>query len=200
MVKRGVEVVFGDPAAGSALANLHLDDDRHGRWHTAFVPGMDQPVAFRVAREPDGRLACTGLLIGGVADPVAEPTEVTASSLRRVSPVALVEAFAHAARGLDTLASERPAFGGLVAEATDVPRRRIRKRTLRAGMAAPKRRDLEDLADAYRAALADPTTARKPVTAVAARLGISRHTAQRWRARAIEAGLLPAGIDGRDKR
>lgn len=200
MVKRGAEVVFGGPPAGAALADLGLDDERHGRWHTALVPGLDQPVAFRVTREPGGRLACTGLLLGGVADPGAEPAEVTARSLRRVSPVPLLEAFAHAARGLDTVANEHPVLGGLVAEATEVPRRRIRKRRLKAGMAAPKRRDLEDLADAYRAALADPTTARKPVTTVAVRLGVSRHTAQRWRARAIEAGLLPAGIDGRDKR
>ena len=50
------------------------------------------------------------------------------------------------------------------------------------------------------AALADPATSRRPVATVAERLGVSRHTAQRWRARAIEAGLLPPEVNREGKR
>ncbi len=191
--------MFGGP--GGALAPLHVDDDRHGHWLTAVLPAFPYPVAFRVARAVDGRLVCTGMVFGGNPNPDAEPAEVTATHLRQVSPSSLLAAVGRGDRYLSRLA-ELPGWAAPVTEALGPlgRPRRIRKRALRAGMSGPKTRDLEDLAAEYRAALADPATARKPVAAVAARLNISRHTAQRWRAKAVAAGLLPPQIGERGKR
>lgn len=156
-------------------------------WPVAVLEGPDLPfdLHIRVARQPDGRLAITGMKLNGYD----RATEITAKSLRVISFSDVLKAAS------DAIFAEDPAFSSALL-GYDVgnvaPRSRPR---LRPGPPGYDRSFFAEVADAYREAeLRDPT---HPYDHFMKHWGggLSLSTARRWVQRARDKGLLgPANM------
>jgi hypothetical protein len=158
------------------------------------------PVAMSLGRAPDGRLICTGLLIANldlpaIYDPPADApewygsqrVEVTPRSLRKLPLAELLESVVALRDDPRGRAFFREIFR-LADELPTLPRRRP-------GPRGYDRAHFEQVADAYRAALAH--TPHAPIKALAQQLHYSEATVRRWLQRARDMGLLGASTPGR---
>jgi hypothetical protein len=138
---------------------------------------LELPLAVQWGFAPDGRLICTGLLVGW--DP-EEPAEVTSRALRRIK---LSEIMAD----LPNLPDKAPSALG---------RRSIKSLIEAAPKARPAHpgpqgwpdEHYQEVARLYRAGLVKAP--RSPMKWLAAQLDTSEPTAYRWRDEAVNRGLL----------
>jgi hypothetical protein len=65
---------------------------------------LETRVRVRLGKDPDGRLLCTGLIVGALEDPDL-PTEIQARTLREI-PLAQILGFVARAMSTDPLAAE----------------------------------------------------------------------------------------------
>jgi hypothetical protein len=189
-------VRLGLPADREQIAEF--TNNRH--WAVLEGGGLPYPVTLSLGIGHDGRLRCTGIILGALT---AEPAEITSASLREVRITELLQEIAMFGNLLETLISytgrheDRPFLDrlmpGLVA---DLPPRPPSVR----GAALP-RSHFEQVAKEYRRALKLPITA--PMTEVQRRLAewlgreIPEPTARRWVQRARDMGLLGASRPGK---
>lgn len=159
----------------------------------------DPPIALQFGHSPEGRLICTGLLVGWQLNAIGDPTklpssqrrELTARALRRIKLPEILS-------DLDPL-SEDEELGG--------PRKRSRKGTTGAdpippwllqslpvvGHPGPKGHPDEHyrmVAQRYETALL--VAPRSPMKWLAEQLHCSGATAHRWRDEAARRGFLPS--------
>jgi len=170
-----------------------LPGDR-GKW--VFGPPQERedddgipPLALRVGKTPDGRLICTGLLIGpiGVTEINGERFydseavhEVTARTLRRVKLGELLNEITEVA-GDETL-PDSAAAQRIIAAAQEGRAAR------RPGPKGYPAEHFANVANAYRQALmVRPLT---PIKYLAEQLGASEASIHRWLRRARDMGLL----------
>lgn len=177
------------------MISFDLDEDRQRlidfvterRWITVTGEELPYPINFSVAVGENGRLVCTGLILGALAE---ETVAITSSSLRHVS---ISELLRHV-----TDAYDDPIFGSIfehivrdMSEAPPPPRVR----------GSLSDQHFEYVAAEYRQALALEPTA--PMRELRRRLGlwqgreIPEPTARRWVQRARDKGLLGASHPGK---
>lgn len=161
-------------------------------WWEAQLEGMPHPVLVRLAKGEDGRLVCTGLILGAQTNVWPRPDlgdehltperEVTARSLRAVPLGAIVSrltATSHLPG--DNLANTLP---------PDLPLPKLRP-----GPKGHPRQHFEDMAARYRRALV--TNPRRPVKAVSEETGYPEATVRRHLQRARDMGLLEPAPPGK---
>jgi hypothetical protein len=165
----GQEAVSPGPPATRPAA---LEQDLEGPCFKLL--GGDLPLAFQVGTAADGRLVCTGLLIGW-----NEPrAEVTARALRNIRLGEILGDLVPMGARAPT-AKGRKAARALV---TDAPRARTR----RPGPAGHPREHYEQVAKLYKEA----GKRRAPVKWVAEQMDASPATVHRWLQKCREDGLL----------
>jgi len=179
-VREGIEVRLGGSREGLP-ADLGLD---RGVWHEVALDAVPYPVLVRLAEDGAGRLLIDGLVFG--ASRSDQPAEITSGHLR-LPLAAVVEQCAR----IQGLADHPHRFIAALAADAAVTSRRVRRPRLRPGGGPPTDRELRDFARVYLGYVTDPATSRRPMSATARRLAMSRATAHRWHTRAVEAGLLP---------
>lgn len=189
-------VRLGDPVDRERLAGFA--DVR--QWVVLEDGGLPYPVAVSVGIGEDGRLRCTGVILGALT---GEPVEVTSASLREVRVAEILQQIAAAGNLLEALISftgpgaDRPfldrLYPGLV---PDLP---PRVQPVRGG--ALPRAHFEAVASEYRRALVK--NKRAPMAELRRRLGdwtgrdVPEPTARRWVQRARDMGLLGASRPGK---
>jgi len=159
------------------------------------------PVAVSLGRAPDGRLIITGMLIanleiGADYDPGpdapewyrSKPVEITTRSLRKVHVADLL----NSVTALRDDPEGRALFRRLFGLADDLPASFQRRRPGPKGL---PREHFEEVAQAYRRALAEAPSA--PVRALAKQLNASEATVRRWIQRARDMGLLGPSTPGK---
>jgi hypothetical protein len=141
-------------------------------WVAVENVGVPFPIVVRLGKSPDGRLACTGMVIG----PDAElGQEITARSLRQIPLGQILSTVA----GLDFPGAEE--LGGEVTHLWRQP-------PARPGPTALSREDLQRVAEDYRAALLQAP--RSPIKLMAQKVHASEATIRRRVQRARDMGLL----------
>jgi hypothetical protein len=187
---------------------LGLPDDRERlaeftksrQWVVLEDGGLPYPVAVSAGIGDDGRLRCTGLILGALT---AEPAEITSASLRNVRVAELLQEIAGSGNLLEALISfegpgeDRPFLDrlnpGLL---PDLP-----PRVQPVSGGALPRAHFEAVASEYRRALV--TSKHAPMTELRRRLGewlereVPEPTARRWVQRARDMGLLGASRQGK---
>lgn len=152
-----------------------LVEDRN--WIAFKQEGLPFPLLMSFGKAADGRLICTGLVAGALAD---EPVEVTARSLREL-PIADLLGSVVALKDDDDFGGIFRAVLDLADEVEELPRRRP-------GPRGYDRHHFEHVAAIYREALT--TSPRAPMREATRRLHTSEATARRWVQRARDMGLL----------
>jgi hypothetical protein len=161
--------------------------------------GLPFPVAVSLGRAPDGRLIITGMLIANLDIPAvydedapewfrSKPVEITTRSLREVHVADLLNSVTALRDDPKGKALYRRLFG----LADDLPASFERRRP---GPKGYSREHFEDVAQAYRRALAEAPSA--PVKTLAKQLGYSEATVRRWIQRARDMGLLGPSTAGK---
>lgn len=161
--------------------------------------GLPYPVALSAGIGDDGRLRCTGVILGALT---AEPAEITSASLRNVRVTELLQGLARLGDALEAMISyegpreSRPFLDRLVhGLISDLPPRPPSVR------GALPREHFEVVAREYRRALA--LDSRAPMAEMRRRLAtwlgkeIPEPTARRWVQRARDMGLLGASRAGK---
>jgi hypothetical protein len=153
----------------------------------------DPPLAMQIGFEPDGRLICTGLLIGWQIDAIGDPAqadpaarkELTARALRDIRLGELLADYAPlAADGSDPNPSRSR-------DASPIPNWLLQT-VPRPPHPGPKGYDdnhYKRVAQLYKAALVDAP--RAPMVRLAEQLQCGNATAYRWRDEAAARGFLP---------
>ncbi|MDN5917094.1 MAG: hypothetical protein L0I76_18660 [Pseudonocardia sp.] len=174
-------VTFLQPAHQAELFR-ELEEGRH--WVAFRGDELPLPVMLSLGRADDGRLICTGLVLGAPTD---ELREVTSRSLRGVPISELI--------GAVTALRDDPGFAafyrvalGLADDAAELPRSRP-------GARGYDREHFEMVAATYRAALG--TAPNAPTRETAGRLHVSEATARRWVQRARDMDLLGQSHPGK---
>lgn len=178
-----------------------------GEWHELHVEGLSAPVYLQFGLSEDGRLACTGILMGprlrpGVAEVRGMPalligesgdTEITARDIRRIPLGAVLASVGDQARNPSS-----PFYGLLpllpqwAAPLTDIKERLVK---LRPGPTGHSEEHFRDVANRYRAALRH--SPRRPVRALSEELHASEATIRRWLQRARDKGFLGQASPGK---
>lgn len=156
-------------------------------------PDAPPPIALAISESADGRLVCTGLIIGlneaystpAGAGTFGEPMEVTSRDLRAIPVAELIGRAVHNAPAHHQ-AAKRLALG--------------RAPQLEAVRRAPGPKGHPDehfqwIADEYRRALA--ARPKAPVAWLTEELGVDRSTITRWLQRARDKGYLGAAQPGK---
>jgi hypothetical protein len=157
-------------------------------WNKFADGDLPQPVLIRLRQAPDGRLVCTGLIIGAV-----EEKEISGRDLRRISlpdVLELVDAETAArtkSQGWKAYI-DRPRAAPISTDTSYSPP------TLRPAAGWP-REHFEQVARAYRANLVMHPFA--PLKALARQLGTTEPTARRWVLRARDMGFLGRPLPGK---
>jgi hypothetical protein len=152
-------------------------------WLAIKEGGLPFPVQLSLGRSSDGRLVCTGLVIGAMD----EPREITSRSLRELPLGDLLGSIARLRDDPDVGSFLRATFE-LADDIGETPRHRP-------GPRGYDREHFEHVAVVYREALA--VAPRAPMQEVARRLSTSEATARRWVQRARDMSLLGAGQPGK---
>ncbi len=166
-----------------AVQALAADD-----WNPFADGDLPQPVLIRLRQAPDGRLVCTGLIIGAYAD-----KEISGRELRRISLPDLLEL-------VDAETAARTKSQGWKAY---IDRPRAAPMSLDTSYRPPSKRPaagwqrehFEQVAQAYRANLVMHPFA--PLKALARQLGTTEPTARRWVLRARDMGFLGRPAPGK---
>lgn len=148
-----------------------FDDLDGAQWHEVTGGGLPHAVLVRLRETDDGRLACTGIMLGVDGD-----AEVTAADLRLPLGKILTEI-------RSTIVESQEDFGNLFrlsalggnTDPIPTPPRRV------PGGKGPSDSDLAAFAQAYSRALA--TEPNKAVKRAAEAVNISVPTAHRWKAK-----------------
>lgn len=141
-------------------------------WVAVEGVGVPFPIVLRLGKGPDGRLACTGMVIG----PDLElGQEITGRSLRDIPLGEILSMIG----GHDFPGAEE--LGGAVTHPW-------RRPAARPGPVGLSREDLQQVADDYRAALLQAP--RRPIKLLAEELHASEATIRRWVQRTRDMGLL----------
>jgi hypothetical protein len=153
------------------------------RWIGVRDDTLPAPLLVRLGTSREGRLVCTGLILGD-----AEPKELTARGLRSI-PLAQIVAM---------LAQEAGDEGFWAGALAGMIRRRAEPYQgpqTRPGPKGHPADHYEQVAAAYRQALVDHP--RAPMKALAAQLHVSDATVRRWVQRARDKGLLGPSVPGK---
>lgn len=165
-----------------------------GNW-VGFEGGeLEQPVLIRLDRADDGRLICTGLVIGahwGSSRRSRTNVELTSRSLRGVRVAELVSQVQAGLKRGEWDAIARMIYGtiGDLAE----PVKGLRR--TRPGPQGHPRTHFQAVAATYRQVIAEGH--RAPFRELTARLHVSEATARRWVQRARDMGLLGPSQPGK---
>lgn len=156
-------------------------------WWEVQLDGMPAPALVRLGRAADGRLVCTGVVLGAGAP----EQEVPARSLRQVQLGAIVSRFHDMTRRTGPV-SVSPAVAKLIADSASIP---VAVPKLRPGPKGHPRAHFENMAERYRSALV--TNPRSPVKSVVAETGYPEATVRRHLRRARDLGLLEPAPPGK---
>jgi len=178
--------------------NFDLDDDREQllsgvrarRWLRLSGGDLPYPVSISIGVGVDGRLACTGLIVGAAE---GDSVEITSTSLRSVKIADLLQ-------DVSALTDDED-FGDLMhhviqSVADDLPGPRTRP-----GARGLPHEHFETVAREYRRALR--VAQRAPVQELRRRMGaasghdVPEPTARRWIQRARDKGLLGEATPGK---
>lgn len=168
---------------GTAAPRLRRLADRQDDWYEVTGGGLTAPVMLRLGRAADGRLVCTGLVLGHDVPVDGPPPEITTRSLR-ISLASIVQTIA---RRAENRASTNPMdkLGRFVIDRTK-PAGPPRVRPGRQGHGAEF---YEEVTAAYRRALRQHPEA--PTKALAANYpGWSEAAVRYWLRVARDRGLL----------
>jgi hypothetical protein len=171
------------------VQHLSVEELRSGDWYRVHWPDAPFPVVMRLGRSADGRVVCSGLLLGGAGPGNAKAgvqrgrrgVEISASSLRQIPLGLLMDELSHK----QFLQERLPGF----------------QRPTRLGPRGIPAEKLTEVADLYRRALEErpsapvqwmteqiPGPTGKPTPAV---------TIRRWLQRCRDLGLLGPSIPGK---
>jgi hypothetical protein len=162
------------------------DNMQEFEWIEVTGGGLEAPIFIRTARTADDRFVVNGLILGG-----AWPRpEITAKSLRSIKLGGIVEQL-----WSDFSLTDPPDYGDLEDSLTwalmqDFARKQDwLPHASQSGQRAVGKPELEEFAKTYsEERLKNP---RRAMTATAARMSISRATANRWASKCRTGGLLP---------
>jgi len=166
---------------GTAAPRLRRMADRDDTWYEVTGGGLTAPVMLRLGQAADGRLVCTGLVVGHEPPADGEPSEITTRSLR-IPLASIVQTIARRMEDPDGdlaklrrfVLDQTPAAGG--------PR-------VRPGRHGHPAEHYREVAAAYREALRQHPDA--PTKALAAMYpNWSEATVRYWLRMARERGLL----------
>jgi len=163
------------------LGGLASDD-----WHgvAGGSPELPGEVLIRLGTTEDGRLVCTGLLVGGW-----EKAEVSSTALRHIPIAALVTWVKSASQ------SDDPLMAGIFGSAVELAHTGAQRPRVRPGPRGHPRSHFEEVAAAYRAAIGRGV--RSPVAALKRELNASEPTVRRWLQRCRDMGLLEPAPPGK---
>lgn len=151
-------------------------------------PDRPHPVFLRLGRSPEGRLVCTGLIVGNLARFHGSPVEITARSLRSIPLAELIGTAVSTGRLPDDFGAE---IRKLLHDAPGLPARL----KVRPGPKGHSAEHFAHVADMYRLALDKAPGA--PMRWLRKELHVSEATARRWVQRARDQGLLGPSVPGK---
>lgn len=179
-----------------------LKDVIASKWQGFEGGGLPHPVLLRLEKSPEGRLICTGVIIGA-GKPRRGSREVTARELRRIPLGEIVSICGEYVRA--TPKPTRLSTGAWMFEGTFMEElagifltgdlKAYTGPVARPGPKGYPREHFEGVASAYRDALL--TAPSRPIAALQGQMSASEATIRRWVQRARDMGLLGDSIPGK---
>lgn len=171
-------------ALPSDRSRVHVFDGlKSHMWIDLNGGGLPQPILVRLARTPEGSLACTGLIIGAFGD-----EEITPRDLRGIRLGEILANFSSllAAHKKNKATRElgRVTIGDLLEASAEGE---VRSAVHRPGPRGRPREHFERVAEDYRAALVSHP--RSPIKQVAYLWSVNEATVHRWLERCLELGI-----------
>lgn len=152
-------------------------------WFGCDASPPEHATYVRIGRRPDGRLVCTGLIVGGLSfDYGPDMPEITARALREIKLPHLVEQAVMSGTGDWEERVRR------LLDASLPVRPRVRRRQLGDD-------HFRDVAESYRQAMVKAPQA--PTQWLAKQWHVSEPTLRRWLQRARDKGYLGASMPGK---